>query len=144
MSRQRKIPILVVEDDQDVGEVVCLFMQERGFDPILVTTSRGGYEAFMEEKRIRVVLFDNTLGHVWGRKFHESVREEGRRRGAAFILMTGGDVRPKDALYFKEEGVVTLTKPFSPAEEDLLPALLTAVAKVPPDRDELGPPLSRK
>lgn len=100
-------PILVVEDDELLGEVIAETLTDVGYRTIVFTRPESALRYF-ETDDAALVLTDLTLGGMDGWEFIERMRQ--RPDGApSIVVMTGS---PVDAQSMLPPVRAVLTKPF--------------------------------
>ena len=107
--------ILVVEDDRDIGELVCRYLEKAGFGTHLLTSGREAMPAIAAAVPDLLVL-DLMLPHVDGLEICRAVRANEKTAGIPIIMLTArGD--ESDRIVGLEIGADDyIAKPFSPNE----------------------------
>ncbi|HXL35712.1 MAG TPA: response regulator [Ktedonobacteraceae bacterium] len=106
---QKAKVILIVEDDEDVGEfLVAAIQQETPYHPILV---RDGFAAFKTVHDMKPDLFilDYQLPHINGIEVYDQLRARQELVDVPALLMTAGTGMPRHAL--EKRKIVGLNKP---------------------------------
>lgn len=126
--------ILVVEDDANIGELVCAYLEREGFDPVLVAS---GEEALQEIERrpVALVLLDVGLPGIDGL---EVCRRIGSR--VPVVMLTARD-EVSDRIAGLELGADDyISKPFSPREMTARVKAVLRRARTEPGGGEGGEP----
>jgi DNA-binding response OmpR family regulator len=111
MARPRK-PVLVVDDEPNIVEVVSSYLLRAGFDPVTAVTGTQALEAF-EKTRPSLVILDLMLPDISG----EEVCRRLRARSRVPIIMLTARVEDADAVRGLDLGADDyVTKPFSPRQ----------------------------
>ena len=120
-------PILLIEDDLSLGESLCQFLRDHGYQTVQAATTREGWEIIRQQKP-PLCLLDMNLPDGSGLEVLRRIVRQGL--AVRVVVMTAFDLlhmRPADA------GTTLagwMTKPVNPAE------LLEVVEKVMGRRDD--------
>ena len=112
--------VVVVDDEESILEIVQEGLSVRGLS---VSGFSNGAEALahLEKQRCDVVLCDFNMPGMKGSDLFERVRSALADRAPRFIFMTGELVESSAVAGLREQGALTLQKPFQvPALADLL------------------------
>lgn len=104
--------VLVVENDQNVREIVCLTLSRAGYLPI---PAEDGSEAFAHLKEAEIIVLDLKMPKVTGEEFLRMIREDGNY--TPVIVMSGVYTKAEVEKKLKQYEVVEFVeKPFSTKE----------------------------
>jgi len=83
--------VLIVDDDLDLLEMVCLTVRSNGMDPICVSS---GQEALLTLATIQfdLILMDIFLGDKDGRELARQLKKEPRSASIPIILYSAGEI----------------------------------------------------
>jgi DNA-binding response OmpR family regulator len=102
-------PILVVEDDKQVSDVVLFILEKHGFRTVLASDGRMGLEMFRSAQPCLVVL-DLNLPHMGGLDLFKAMRQEDPLLPVIMLTCQSGDI---DRVLGLELGADDyITKPF--------------------------------
>jgi two-component system alkaline phosphatase synthesis response regulator PhoP len=106
---------LVVEDDQDIGQLLTHYLQKAGFEPTLVTSgrdvlARARHEAF------DVILLDVMLPGLDGLQVCRALRADPGTAQVPIIMLTAKGEEPDRIVGLELGADDYITKPFSPNE----------------------------
>ncbi len=87
--------VLVVEDDVDLGRILCAGLARHGIDAQLARTGREAMEA-IDRLAPQLVVLDLTLPGEDGFAVADWLRRSGRLRGAPLVVYTGRELDPGD------------------------------------------------
>ena len=111
--------ILVVDDDKDIVEVLCAFIESDGFHVVGVTDTEEGLR-LARTVPLTLILCDWSMPQMTGGEFVERLRAEAATEGLPVALMSGhplGNLKEIGAQAF-------LPKPFT------MPEVLTLVGSL--------------
>ena len=116
-----KRPVLVVDDDSGLREILRLALETEGYEVIAV---RDGLEALqqIERERPALVLLDWMMPRMDGPAFVAELEARGLRRRLPVLLLTAANGAHERGAKIAADGVVT--KPFE------LPELLAEVDRL--------------
>jgi DNA-binding response OmpR family regulator len=101
--------ILVVEDEEKLLEVICTFMESKGYRVFAAKDGKKAFELFGKEN-ISLILLDLMLPDITGEEICRKIRMKSRLP----IIMLTAKVEEKDLLTGLEIGADDyITKPFS-------------------------------
>ncbi len=80
--------ILVIDDEQNIGELIQLAMHAKGYQVEYATTGRGGLEMFSKFAP-DLVLIDKRLPDMDGVEVARQIRGAGAGKKTPLMLMTG-------------------------------------------------------
>src|ERR1700730_16158013 len=107
--------ILVVEDDRDIGELVCRYLEKASFRAELVSSGRDAVAALAAGPPDLLIL-DLMLPHVDGLEICRVVRANDKTAAIPIIMLTAR-AEESDRIVGLEIGADDyLAKPFSPNE----------------------------
>jgi len=100
-------PVLVVEDDEDIREVLATILQESGYSVII---AKNGEEALQQLRsgtfRPCVILLDLWMPVMDGRQFREEQLKDAALAGIPVVAFSGdGDTRAFDATAYLSKPV---------------------------------------
>jgi DNA-binding response OmpR family regulator len=106
---------LVVEDDQDIGQLLTHYLQKAGFEPTLVTSgrdvlARARHEAF------DVILLDVMLPGLDGLQVCRALRADPGTAQVPIIMLTAKGEEPDRIVGLELGADDYITKPLSPNE----------------------------
>ena len=114
------IPILVVDDEQSIVEMLQMFLEGEGYQ---VITAHNGAEglSYLERVRPAIILCDLMMPVLDGKQMCQRLQADQRYSSIPFVLMSAVKkaIRPSDCHY-----AALLTKPFN------LDDVLTTIAKL--------------
>jgi len=126
------IPILVVEDEDDIRRLVVLHLRREGFD---VHEAADGEEALEQARRVRpkVVLLDLNMPKLSGTDVCAALRADPELNAVYVIMLTARSQEADRIEGFLVGADDYVTKPFSPKE--LVLRVQAAVRRVQRDQD---------
>ncbi len=126
------IPILVVEDEDDIRRLVVLHLRREGFD---VHEAADGEEALQQARRVRpkVVLLDLNMPKLSGTDVCAALRADPELNAVYVIMLTARSQEADRIEGFMVGADDYVTKPFSPKE--LVLRVKAAVRRVQRDQD---------
>jgi two-component system, OmpR family, alkaline phosphatase synthesis response regulator PhoP len=107
--------ILVVEDDQDIGELVCRYLEKAGFTAELVTSGAAGLTSIAASPPDLLVL-DLMLPHVDGLEICRAVRANDKTAAVPIIMLTARAEESERIVGLEIGADDYIAKPFSPNE----------------------------
>ena len=107
--------ILVVEDDRDIGELVCRYLEKAGFTAELVTSGAAGLTSIAASPPDLLVL-DLMLPHVDGLEICRAVRANDKTAGVPIIMLTARAEESERIVGLEIGADDYIAKPFSPNE----------------------------
>jgi DNA-binding response OmpR family regulator len=107
--------ILVVEDDRDIGELVCRYLEKAGFATRLLTSGRDVIPAIATGAPDLLVL-DLMLPHVDGLEICRAVRTNEKTAGIPIIMLTARGEESERIVGLEIGADDYIAKPFSPNE----------------------------
>ena len=122
----RSMRALVLDDEQEVGELTAEILQREGFHVDFVTS---GKEALLllEEQNYDVFLSDLNMPQVDGRKIYETLKARMPDMLGKTAFVTGDTMGASSLGLLEESGLPYLEKPVSPSElRDLVASLIPA------------------
>jgi len=130
-QRARKI-ILIVEDDESIGELLALAIsQESDYQPLVARTSTRALEVISQVKP-NLLLIDYYLSRENGLDLYDHILARNGFEATPVIFLTAGD--EKLHLTFQQRHLVVLEKPFD--LENLLRAIENQLH--PPSKADLA------
>jgi two-component system chemotaxis response regulator CheY len=128
MPADSRTPILIVDDEWMMIEIMTALLKRLGFDDVDFASDGASALALMRQKSYRLVISDLNMDGMSGLKFLRAVRQDPDLKATPFILTTASQ-SIEDAVAAKHAGVDNyLLKPFS-AEK--LQQKLTAILSRP-------------
>lgn len=85
------INILVVEDDEKLNYIVCMFLNENGYHAISCRTAMEAFDT-LQEKSIHMIVSDIMMPEMDGFEFARNVREQDKQ--IPILFMTARDDMP--------------------------------------------------
>jgi DNA-binding response OmpR family regulator len=107
--------ILVVEDDRDIGELVCRYLDKAGFTTRLLTSGREVIPTVAASVPDLLVL-DLMLPHVDGLEICRAVRANEKTAGVPIIMLTARGEESERIVGLEIGADDYIAKPFSPNE----------------------------
>lgn len=107
--------ILVVEDDRDIGELVCRYLEKAGFTAELVSSGRDAIASLCSAPPDLLVL-DLMLPHVDGLEVCRAVRANERAAATPIIMLTARAEESERIVGLEIGADDYIAKPFSPNE----------------------------
>lgn len=107
--------ILVVEDDRDIGELVCRYFEKAGFTARLLTSGREVMPTIAASVPDLLVL-DLMLPHVDGLEICRAVRANEKTTGIPIIMLTARGEESERIVGLEIGADDYIAKPFSPNE----------------------------
>ncbi len=87
------LPVLIVEDNQAVVEVVDLLLRRNGFKTAIAITGQEAID-WLKKRETSIVLTDHNLPDMQGWEIIETIRQDTTHNAPPFLVMTGeGDER---------------------------------------------------
>jgi len=107
-------PILIIEDDPDIAEVLRYGLEARHFETRVASTGNEGLSASLDKERPpRLILLDQLLPGMNGLDICRRIRREPSIAGVPIIMVTA-KASESDFINAKAAGVDDyVTKPFS-------------------------------
>lgn len=124
-------PVLVVDDDRDLREVLSESLQFEGYDVVQAVDGADALERLRGGVRPAVIFLDLIMPRMDGREFLAEVRRDGALAAIPIVLVTG--TPPQD---LKREVRAILKKPVG--IEDLLACIHACVPAKPADGTRAG------
>lgn len=103
--------VLLLEDDTDFAEMVCLFLESHGFRVSCVTNGVEGLKQIMAED-FDIVLCDLVMPNLPGDMFYLAVQRTKRHLCKRFVFMTGYREDPKWTKFLATVTGPVMGKPF--------------------------------
>ena len=107
--------ILVVEDDRDIAELVCRYLEKAGFTAELVTSGAAGLSSIAASPPDLLVL-DLMLPHVDGLEICRAVRANEKTAAMPIIMLTARAEESERIVGLEIGADDYIAKPFSPNE----------------------------
>jgi DNA-binding response OmpR family regulator len=107
--------ILVVEDDRDIGELVCRYLEKASFKAELVSSGRDAVAALAAGPPDLLIL-DLMLPHVDGLEICRLVRATGKTAAIPIIMLTARAEESERIVGLEIGADDYIAKPFSPNE----------------------------
>lgn len=111
--------VLVVDDDQSLGDSTAELLELEGFDCLV---ARGGKEAIetLEREDVSFVLLDRNMPGLDGMDVFLWIRQQRRLRGLPVVFLSG-DKPPGNSQQLNHDLAYWLRKPVAP--KDLVPLI---------------------
>jgi DNA-binding response OmpR family regulator len=106
---------MVVEDDRDIGDLVCRYLEKAGFVARLLTSGRDAMTAILAEVPDLLVL-DLMLPQVDGLEICRAVRASDKTKGIPIIMLTARGEESERIVGLEIGADDYIAKPFSPNE----------------------------
>ena len=107
--------ILVVEDDRDIGELVCRSLEKAGFSAELVSSGRDAL-ASISSRPPDLLMLDLMLPHVDGLEICRVVRANEKTAATPIIMLTARAEESERIVGLEIGADDYIAKPFSPNE----------------------------
>jgi DNA-binding response OmpR family regulator len=107
--------ILVVEDDRDIGELVCRYLEKAGFAVELLSSGRDALRAIAERPPDLLIL-DLMLPHVDGLEICRAARAYEQTSAVPIIMLTARAEESERIIGLELGADDYIAKPFSPSE----------------------------
>jgi DNA-binding response OmpR family regulator len=136
-------PILVVEDDRDLAEVVVRRLRSEGYDAQSAHTWKEGRKV-LDKSLPDLLIMDLNLPDADGMDIIESLRGEARTRKLAIVIASARDETEQLVRGIKSRVMFFITKPYDLEElvRKVRPALFqrfeSAVPGPLPDTDDVS------
>ncbi len=101
-SRKRRL--LVVDDDQELRESLCEFLEENGYDVIGAKDGIEALEELRKDQKPDLILLDLNMPKMNGWQFREAQKRDTQLAGISLVVMTSS--RSVDALPGAPNGVI--------------------------------------
>jgi two-component system, OmpR family, alkaline phosphatase synthesis response regulator PhoP len=133
MLEQRRIHVLVADDEPHIGRIIKMKLEQGPFAVTLVYDGREALEQMENDPDIALVLLDVMMPYMSGLEVLAKLREDPRWHSVPCIVLTaaGQELHHKQAMALGANEF--LTKPFSPKKLYARAAELTGVPS-----EELG------
>ncbi|HHX34994.1 MAG TPA: response regulator [Gammaproteobacteria bacterium] len=113
--------ILVVDDDQLVGEMVSAILEDLGHQVLLAENAVEAMEVLSQQADVELIISDLNMPLISGIELYRELKDQGSK--LPFILLTGDD--PEPVLAQEPTLAACLMKDFN--MQDTLPSLIAAV-----------------
>jgi CheY-like chemotaxis protein len=117
--------ILVVEDDNDLREAICLFLELNGFTFIAVSDGKEAIDKLKKFRSFDLILCDINLPHVLGYEVLRYVRQDPVIQNTPFLFLTAYADKRDMKLGMDLGADDYITKPFS--NKDLISKIFSLV-----------------
>ena len=124
----RAEPILVVEDEPTVAELIADVMREEGYRVDVVLDSREALGR-LEKKHYGLVICDLKMPNLDGPGLYRALLSRESPLQQKLLFVTGDTMSPRTLEFLKSSGLPYLAKPF--LVDELKEAVRQAVAEVP-------------
>ncbi len=110
LLNKKQFPILIVDDEPEVLDLISIFAAEIGFDNQYLTSTVSESIEVLDLHNIRLVLSDYRLEpNRNGDKIHKYIRDNGKEGDVSFVMVTGNmDNTVKQHL--SDEGIIVIDK----------------------------------
>ena len=109
----RKVSILIVDDDPSVGDALRLVLQANGYEVVLVNNGRDGLEE-SRKRRFGFAICDLFLTDTYGLRLIKDIHKH--QPNLPILLITGHGSPEVFAEARRLGAIGALGKPFQPAE----------------------------
>lgn len=120
---EKKISILLAEDDENLSKLLSTFLSSKGFDVTLATDGQMAFEAF-NNGQYSFCIFDVMMPKMDGYALAKEIRELDKK--IPILFLTAKDLKQDKLMGFTVGADDYLTKPFSMEE---LVARITAISR---------------
>ena len=107
---QYMIRVLIVDDDLDLLEMVCLMAANHGLNPTCVSSGNAALEA-LKKDRFSLLLMDIFLGDHDGRHISRELKGSDDYKDMPILLYSAGQIDSSSITESKAEGFIQ--KPFN-------------------------------
>ena len=129
----KKISVLLAEDDENLGQLLFTYLQNKGFQVILTRNGKAAYERFTKDS-FDFCVFDVMLPEMDGFTLAKEIREVDKK---VPILFLTAKAMKEDKLHGFDVGADDyLTKPFS--MEELLARMNVILKRVMPEQIDVN------
>lgn len=101
--------VLIVDDDQDLLDMVCLMVLSHGMNPICVSSGDAALKE-LEKNNFDLILMDIFLGNYDGRALARRFKSDPKLRSVPILLYSAGQITPHSLQESLADGF--LQKPF--------------------------------
>ncbi len=122
--------ILVVEDEKNIRDLVCLHLEVEGYECVPVADGREGM-AVAGEKSFDLIILDLMLPGVDGVTITRAIRRQGPNRDAPILMLTARREEADKVMGLDSGADDYLTKPFGVRELVARAAALMRRARAP-------------
>jgi two-component system alkaline phosphatase synthesis response regulator PhoP len=109
------VRILVVEDDRDIGELVCRYLEKAGYTAELVSSGRDAVRS-IDSTPPDLLILDLMLPHVDGLEICRVVRASDKTNATPIIMLTARAEESERIVGLELGADDYIAKPFSPNE----------------------------
>jgi CheY-like chemotaxis protein len=134
-------PILVVEDDQDIREVVALALDAMGYSAVLAADGLEAIDLLSSGLRPSLILLDMMMPRMDGEAFLAAVRKNAETANIPIVLVSGHHAVRQRAAELHASGCLV-----KPIELDDLAAIVDRFvrgARTEPQREAQSEPVHR-
>jgi DNA-binding response OmpR family regulator len=129
----KKISVLLAEDDENLGQLLFTYLQNKGFQVILTRNGKAAYERFTKDS-FDFCVFDVMIPEMDGFTLAKEIREVDKK---VPILFLTAKAMKEDKLHGFDVGADDyLTKPFS--MEELLARMNVILKRVMPEQIDVN------
>jgi two-component system OmpR family response regulator len=129
----KKISVLLAEDDENLGQLLFTYLQNKGFQVILTRNGKAAYERFTKDS-FDFCVFDVMMPEMDGFTLAKEIREVDKK---VPILFLTAKAMKEDKLHGFDVGADDyLTKPFS--MEELLARMNVILKRVMPEQIDVN------
>jgi two-component system OmpR family response regulator len=129
----KKISVLLAEDDENLGQLLFTYLQNKGFQVILTRNGKAAYERFTKDS-FDFCVFDVMMPEMDGFTLAKEIREVDKK---VPILFLTAKAMKEDKLHGFDVGADDyLTKPFS--MEELLARMNVILKRVMPEEIDVN------
>ena len=109
---KKKETILVVEDVPEVMTVVTNLLEMSGYSTFRARNGEEAIRLFKENQdKIDMVLLDVILPGIGGKEVYRHIHQ--MASNIPFVINTGTSVQNEDIVYFEQQGLQVIRKPYS-------------------------------
>jgi two-component system NtrC family sensor kinase len=116
-------PVLVVDDEREIGELIAGLLRARGFETEYVDSAAAALRA-VRTREFRIMVTDLRMPHMSGEDLWRVIRREHPDLARHTIFVTGDHATPETAMTLDALAQPCLPKPFRGVELDEALALL--------------------
>ena len=129
----KKISVLLAEDDENLGQLLFTYLQNKGFQVILTRNGKAAYERFTKDS-FDFCVFDVMMPEMDGFTLAKEIREVDKKVPVLFLT---AKAMKEDKLHGFDVGADDyLTKPFS--MEELLARMNVILKRVMPEQIDVN------
>jgi CheY-like chemotaxis protein len=135
-DKQTRVPILVVEDEEDCRHLICNMLEKEGWDVVAVEDAESGL-AELDRQQPALILLDLILPGMDGFEFIEAIHMNQSWNKIPIVVVTAKDLSP-DEHDFLNRSVRTIMKKGGYSRRELLDIVHRTLRDSAPSEDGAG------